>query len=107
MIYQAPTFFFLKGSLQGNFENTFFKGTAHRFQWTKIEKNWGIVFSTLNEATAHITVLKFVKTPISSHPSVDPDTIRIRIHNTGCTVRYRYFVKEIPVPVLPYRTVQM
>ena len=52
MIYQVSTFFFLKGSLQGNFENSNFKGTAHRFQWIKIEKNWGIMFSTPNEATA-------------------------------------------------------
>ena len=69
MIYQVSTFFFLKGSLQGNFENRNFKGTAHRFQWIKIEKNWGIMFYTPNEVTAHMTGLKFVKKRLF-HPTL-------------------------------------
>ena len=62
--------FFLKGSLLGIIENTIFKVTAHRSQWIKREKKLGIMFSTPNEATAPMTGLKFVKRPLSSHPTM-------------------------------------
>ena len=53
--------FFLKVSLQGIFENMIFKVTAHRSQWIKREKNWGIMFSTPNEATAPYDRVKIRK----------------------------------------------